>query len=381
MRGISRLARSPRRHRERQDTDTESQLATRDERCVRILSLDGGGVRGLISAGVLVALEREMRDRGAVTKIADAFDMVVGTSIGGILALGLASPAVGFAGRPPAPASARHIRRMLQDYLPRVFGTRRDRVFSTLGHAIATKYANGTRQRLLHELFQSLRLEDAILPCAVTAYDTQRRQPTILRSYGIAPIGRAPKEPVRPVPFLMADAAFATSAAPTYFPPALIHELPQEDDAGAGRDAETRSYSLVDGGLFANNPALVAYTEAKKIFPWAARFVIASVGTGISDTPYPHDDIRRWGFVDWVSPHHNVPLLAMMMDGQSDSAVEMLENLDRVKLFRFDVDVEHAHTRMDDASPANMKYLAALGDSLAGGEREKLLSLTDALVM
>jgi len=270
---------------------------------------------------------------------------------------------------------------MLQDYLPRVFGTRRDRVFSTLGHAIATKYANGTRQRLLHELFQSLRLEDAILPCAVTAYDTQRRQPTILRSYGIAPIGRAPKEPVRPVPFLMADAAFATSAAPTYFPPALIHELPQEDDAGAGRDAETRSYSLVDGGLFANNPALVAYTEAKKIFPWAARFVIASVGTGISDTPYPHDDIRRWGFVDWVSPHHNVPLLAMMMDGQSDSAVEMLENLDRVKLFRFDVDVEHAHTRMDDASPANMKYLAALGDSLAGGEREKLLSLTDALVM
>jgi patatin-like phospholipase/acyl hydrolase len=354
------------------DTDART---SRDERCIRVLSLDGGGVRGLISSGVLIALEREIRNRSGLPKVADAFDMIVGTSIGGILALGLASPAVGYAGGTARPATARHIRHMLQDYLPRVFGTRRDRIISTLGHAVATKYANGTRQRLLKELFQSLRLEDALLPCCVTAYDTQRRQPTILRSYGVAPIGRAPKQPVRPIPFSMADAAFATSAAPTYFPPALIREL---EPAGPG--LERRTFSLVDGGLFANNPALIAYTEAKKVFPWAARFVIASLGTGISDTPYRHDDIRRWGFVDWVSPHHNVPLLAMMMDGQSDSAVEMLENLDRVGLFRFDIDVEHAHTRMDDASPANVEYLTALGDRLAEREGEKLAALAEELL-
>jgi patatin-like phospholipase/acyl hydrolase len=377
MRGISRLTRFPRRRREpeRERAPELDAGNDRDERCIRVLSLDGGGVRGLISSGVLVALEREIRNRGGLTKVADAFDMIVGTSIGGILALGLASPAVGYADGTARPATARHIRHMLGDYLPRVFGTRRDRIISTLGHAIATKYANGTRQRLLGELFQSLSLEDAVLPCCVTAYDTQRRQPAILRSYGVVPIGRAPTEPMCPVRFSMADAAFATSAAPTYFPPALIRELEPEEPG-----LERRTFSLVDGGLFANNPALIAYTEAKKVFPWAARFVIASLGTGISDMPYLHEEIRRWGFVDWVSPHHNVPLLAMMMDGQSDSAVEMLENLDRVNLFRFDIDVEHAHTRMDDASPANIAYLTALGDSLAVREREKLVSLAEELL-
>ncbi|MFW5786345.1 MAG: patatin-like phospholipase family protein [bacterium] len=376
MRGISRLARFARRE---GTAGSAGPILTpqeeRDERCVRILSLDGGGVRGLISAGVLVALEREIRERSTLAKVVNAFDLVVGTSIGGILALGLAGPAVGYADGTARPASARHIRHMLLEYLPQVFGTRRDRVFTTLGHAIATKYANGTRYRLLHELFQSLHVRDAVLPCAVTAYDTQRREPVLLRSYGVAPLDRAPTAPVVPEDFYMADAAFATSAAPTYFPPALIHSLADEE---SGR--ESREFSLVDGGLFANNPAIVAYTEAKKVFPWAARFIIASLGTGITDKPYEHDEIRRWGFVDWVAPHHNVPLLSMMMDGQSDSALEMLVNLDRVELFRFDTDLQNAHTRMDNATPENLEYLVSLGDTLAKREQERLGFLASKLL-
>ncbi|MFW6223798.1 MAG: patatin-like phospholipase family protein [Spirochaetota bacterium] len=139
MRGISRLARFARRE---GTAGSAGPILTpqeeRDERCVRILSLDGGGVRGLISAGVLVALEREIRERSTLAKVVNAFDLVVGTSIGGILALGLAGPAVGYADGTARPASARHIRHMLLEYLPQVFGTRRDRVFTTLGHAIAT---------------------------------------------------------------------------------------------------------------------------------------------------------------------------------------------------------------------------------------------------
>lgn len=373
MRGISRLARRPARRRGPRQRD-DQEYAERDERCVRILALDGGGVRGLISAGVLVALEQEVREQSAFTKIADVFDLIVGTSMGGILGLGLASPAIGYADGSARPATARHIRQMLFAYLPQVFGARRDRMLTTLGHAIATKYANGTRRRLLGELFQSLHLRDALLPCAVTAYDTVRRSPKILRSYGVVPPGPAPRTPVVPQDFLMADAAFATSAAPTYFPPALIHSVPH------GEDEEAEEFSLVDGGLFANNPAIVAYTEAKKIFPWAARFVIASVGTGITDTPYYHEDIRRWGFVDWVSPHHNVPILSMMMDGQSDSAVEMLENLDQVELYRFDTDVHQAHTRMDDATPENLEELGRLGTVLAEREWERLTRLTGRLL-
>ncbi|MFW6223799.1 MAG: hypothetical protein ACOC4A_02810 [Spirochaetota bacterium] len=136
----------------------------------------------------------------------------------------------------------------------------------------------------------------------------------------------------------------------------------------------------MDGGLFANNPAIVAYTEAKKVFPWAARFIIASLGTGITDKPYEHDEIRRWGFVDWVAPHHNVPLLSMMMDGQSDSALEMLVNLDRVELFRFDTDLQNAHTRMDNATPENLEYLVSLGDTLAKREQERLGFLASKLL-
>jgi len=364
MRGIRRLARFP---------AEEKHEAERDERCVRILALDGGGVRGLVSAGMLVQLERHIREQSALSKTADAFDLIVGTSIGGILGLGFASPAVGYADGSARPASARHIRQMLLEYLPRVFGTRREHMLSALGHAVATKYANGTRYRLLHELFQSITLRDAVLPVAVTSYDTQRREPRLLRSYGVAPRGHAPRRPVIPPNFSMAAAAFATSAAPTYFPPALIHSI-------SGNGLSQEEYSLVDGGLYANNPALVAYTEAKKIFPWAARFVIAGFGTGIADKPYNYDDIRRWGFVDWVSPHHDVPVLAMMMDGQSDAANEMLENLEGVDLYRFDTELDPAHTRMDDATPTNLEYLTALGEELASREHTRLGELAKTLL-
>ncbi len=91
--------------------------------------------------------------------------------------------------------------------------------------------------------------------------------------------------------YRMRDAARASSAAPTYFPPARISPIGHPN----------RHFTLVDGAVFANNPAGLAFVEATKIFPDESEFVVLSLGTGDPQQGYSYDEIRRWGYMEWVT--------------------------------------------------------------------------------
>jgi patatin-like phospholipase/acyl hydrolase len=137
------------------------------------------------------------------------------------------------------------------------------------------------------------------------------------------------------------DVCRATSAAPTYFPPARIQSL--AGDAG----------TFVDGGLFANNPAACALAQAAK----AGRLddvVLVSLGTGHIERPYLYEMARRWGLAAWVRP-----LLDCMFDGQADTAAHQCKALlgDRMARIQPALPGELA---MDDASPKAMATLEAI---------------------
>jgi patatin-like phospholipase/acyl hydrolase len=160
---------------------------------VRILSIDGGGIRGIIPALVLAEIEARTG-----RSIAGLFDLVAGTSTGGILACGLTAP---------QPRTAQELVGLYRTQGPRIF--RRSlwqRVVSADGLANA-RHDAGPLQEVLEEYLGEARLGEARPRLLATAYDLQAREPYFFKSW------RTGEEPARDL--LLRTVAQATAAAPT----------------------------------------------------------------------------------------------------------------------------------------------------------------------
>lgn len=334
---------------------------------VRILSIDGGGIRGLIPAMMLREIRRRLDALGKRKPFHRIFDLMAGTSTGGLITLGLSTPTLKDANRgrrcTKPVLSVDELVSLYKSEGQRIFPQKSNVLVNTLVHAMQHKYDAGHLEAVLEEKLGTATLQEALTNVLVTSYDIERREPHLFIRRPPTPGGR--EEP----DFAVKDVARATSAAPTYFEPAYLQPIPPDG---------TR-YALIDGGVFANNPALLAYIEAKRTFPNATRFVILSLGTGIVDKPYRYDEVKDWGYIDWMAAFRGLPLFSMMMDGQSDAAVSVLRDFPGVKLFRFDPHIDEKHAFMDDAGPDNITYLERRATDLIGQASDELDELCHRL--
>lgn len=320
----------------------------------RVLSIDGGGIRGIIPALVLAEIEQRTG-----RPIADTFDLVAGTSTGGILALGLTVP--GEDGRPRYAAA--DLVRFYLDQGPRVFSRSLWRRITGLENLLEEKYPSEPIEQVLQEVLGDARLSDALAPVLVTSYDIERRQPFFFKSHRAG-------EPGRDV--AMWQAARATSAAPTYFEPERI------DLEGGPR----RHQSLVDGGVFANNPAMCAYVESQdpRFFDPEDDVVLLSLGTGELTRPIPHEDAVGWGLAQWAQP-----LLGVVFDGVSDAVDYQLRTVlgrDRGRggYWRLQLRLDEGSDDIDDASRTNLRVLQQKAEQLVADSRDELDDLLPLLV-
>ena len=263
--------------------------------------------------------------------LSELFDVVAGTSIGGILALGLVCP--GLTGRPKY--SAKALEEQFRVDGPRIFHN----PASWLENVMHAKYKSTSLRKLLRHLFGNTRLKDSLTNVFIPCYDLEHRSPHFFRSRWARRRDR--------YDFLMRDVAQATSAAPTVFNPVQI-KLPGNLD----------SVSLVDGGVFANNPAMAAYIDTKTVL--AERdddFLIVSLGTGESPRKLVHEDVKRWGYAQWSRP-----IIELVCDGISASVHSQLRYLlpaeGHQRYYRFQVDLpEESDDSLDNVSKANMRGL------------------------
>lgn len=314
----------------------------------RILSIDGGGIRGLIPALVLAELERQTG-----RAVADCFDLITGTSTGGILALGLAVPGQG--GRPRY--SAQDLAGLYQKEGARIFDESLWRRVTNPMGLRAAKYPSSGIEDVLRQYFGEARLKDALVEVLVTAYDLEKRDAFFYRRR------RAREDARYDVP--MRVAARATSAAPTYFEPLLV---PWSGD----RDV------LVDGGVFANNPAMCAYAEARQGLTGSPEdILLVSLGTGIHATPYRYEDAKGWGVAGWARP-----ILDVIFDGVADTVDYQLRQLlppgldGQPRYLRFQTDLDDGLSEMDDASPEHLEGLQRAAEAILrrpGAELEFLV--------
>jgi patatin-like phospholipase/acyl hydrolase len=320
---------------------------------MRILTIDGGGIRGIVPAVVLAELERR-----AGLPAAELFDLIVGSSTGGILALGLAAPA-GTDSR----YSADELVELYEREGPIIFSQPLLHRIRAAGNLLGPKYPSGPIEEVLGRYLGDVRLRDSRTRVVVSAYEIELRAPFLFRS------ARAVDDPS--YDWDMDAVARAASAAPTYFSPARL--------TAAATDARD-AYALIDGGVYANNPTMIAYAEARTAAPVDEELTIVSLGTGELTRPIPYRQAQGWGLVRWARP-----LLDVVFDGVSDTVDYEVRRL-----------TEDAQTRMrrywrlqpilpmdsgpiDDASVTNIEELETLARRFVSDHTRDLDAVLEAV--
>jgi patatin-like phospholipase/acyl hydrolase len=284
------------------------------------LAIDGGGIRGLIPAIVLTELERRSGRR-----VFELFDLIAGTSTGGILACALCAP-------DPLPAS--EVVKLYEDEGPDIFSRSLFQRIRSADGLLDEKYDDAALDRALERFLGQKLLSESRPDIIVPSYDTNEPGPYFFKTTDAKELADND--------FPLSVVARATSAAPTYFEP-----------------VESGKKALVDGGVFAANPAMCAMAEAlNTVAP--KDVVLVSLGTGERTHQRSFDEIKDWGLVAWARP-----ILDVVFDGASDAVHYQLRRvLPSDRYWRFQVELKLATDHLDDATEGNLAKLRGHAEEL-----------------
>lgn len=322
----------------------------------KILSIDGGGIRGIIPGMLLVALEEKLKQesKNQDAAIVDYFDFFAGTSTGGILTCLLLCPADDHPSRPKFTAKA-----ALNIYLEHGNEIFKMSFFKRLRAKLGLageRYNSAIFEGILHQYFGDTKLSQLIKPCIISAYNIELRKTHFFRQQNAIVKGD-----IRD--FYLRDVCRATSAAPSYFSVAEIYS------------AANVRYPLLDGGVFATNPALSGLIEVTKAYNQTKinDIHLLSLGTGRSRRSYDYDHFKKSSAMAIVPA-----LIDIMMSGVAETSDFFLHQLfssagkEKNYLRIEPTSLESIKEGLDAASPSNTQKLVALGD--------KTVSENDAVI-
>lgn len=293
----------------------------------RILSIDGGGLRGLIPLLILKYIEKKTGKKSW-----ELFDLIVGTSTGGIIATGLTVTEDG-------KTNLLTVDKLIELYTTNanfIFPKKRgiSKLFQSVKSVFSPKYSSDGLDKLLKTYFKNLKLSDTLKPICVTSYDLMNNEISIFKSRKSQEEGQNP--------FLF-EICRATSAAPTYLP-------------SYNMKWNNKIRSMIDGGVYVNNPTLVGISDAlKNRYGRKVKLKdlkVLSLGTGTHSSNLGVKNTPKWGIIEWAKPITDV-----MMQSSSravDYQVELLvEDYLRLQIEIF----EEKFSSMSDSSPETREYL------------------------
>jgi uncharacterized protein len=306
----------------------------------QILSLSGGGFLGLYSAAVLAELEERCG-----RPLSECFDLFAGTSIGGIIALGLA-----------AGKSASDIRDAFKEMGPEIFPFRPAKTKV----AWAARFARNVPAPLykptaLRKTIEGIvgaetRMSDLVRPVVIPAVNLTKGGPKVFKT------GHH-KRFVLDWRLKVGDVALATSAAPTYFP---AHRIDNE--------------LYADGGMFANSPDMIALHEAEMFLDVPREDIrVLSVGTTTTDFAMSSSLDPNMGVMGWMK---NQRLTDVMIGSQQALTNDMMKHVlgDRyLRVDRRQADEQRRELALDAATPAAINNLLSIAHGsfaeVSGDER------------
>ncbi|KAI3768373.1 hypothetical protein L2E82_18994 [Cichorium intybus] len=359
-----------------------------------ILSIDGGGVRGIIPATIIAFLESKLQEiDGPNARIADYFDVIAGTSTGGLMTTMLAAP--DYRNRPLY--AARDINGFYFQHSPKIFPQLREDVEETFssrhetlssqheacnlgrinfvnsvagvfGEVSGPKYDGKYIRSLTKALLRNMTIKQTLTDIVIPAFDIKHLQPTIFSTAQAKEIAWKNAQ--------LADVCISTAAAPTYFPPYYF----ETRDV----DGTKHTFDLIDGGVAANNPTQIALTHMSKEVLMgkyrlagsnhidARRMLVLSLGTGMQKHTerYTAQVAARWGLLSWIFDNGSTPILHIYSDASSDMvdihvstyfrAFKAEKNYLRIQ----EENLTGDQTSVDISTMENMKALETIGKKL-----------------
>ncbi len=325
----------------------------------KILSIDGGGIRGIVPGTILTYLENKLQElsNNPNARISDYFDLIAGTSTGGILTLALLCP--------DSEGRAKYSAKEAVDFYLKsgteIFSIPIRKRICTIGGLLDEKYPKYNIEKKFEEYFGNTKLSELIKPCLITSYNTQKREEVFFNQ-------NDNKED-----YFIKHIARATSAAPTYFEPAYIKSINGEYQP------------FIDGGVFANNPAMCAIVEITKFkpVPKLNEIFMLSIGTGRSrknEKKYLYKKVKKLGLIGWVKP-----LIDIMMSSNSETVNYQIKKIfdntgSSNNLFRLQTELINANLDMDNASQKNINNLVKDTELFISENKKTLDKIAERLV-
>jgi patatin-like phospholipase/acyl hydrolase len=327
-------------------------------RLVKVLSIDGGGVRGIIPSFVLANIENFLPKN---VHIRDSFDVIAGTSVGGLIALLLSVPDEN--GRPKY--TAEFIDDQLFKLSQCIFKRSALQFLKSGGGLIGAKYDVSAFEEELNNFFGDIKLSQSIKDVIIPAYELELNKTFFFSKQA------AIEEPFRNCDCLIRELVRATTAAPTYFKPAILK-------MGSGHELK-----CIDGGVSANDPTAIACLHAKEIFGEDIDLLVVSLGTGTiygaEDKKTTLEDMQSSGLIGWAK---NIVGLLL----SSENSIVDYEMRQETKInsnytyYRFQPVIEPKYYDIDNASDDNMYMLKMYGNDLVTSNIDKIHEIVRKLL-
>ncbi|GAX45454.1 patatin [Tolypothrix sp. NIES-4075] len=345
----------------------------------KILAIDGGGIRGIIPAFLLAEIERRTQK-----PIFSLFDLIAGTSSGGILALGLTKPRLSSElseNLSLAQYTAEDLVQLFLEYGVEIFYEPFfERILGPIEDIfLQPKYPSESKKEILSQYFGNALLESNLKEVFVTSYDIEQRIPIFFTN-------KLEKEEVTSKSvrklskgFSLLDAALATTATPTYFAP---HRIIDPYNSGI-------AYTLIDGGVFANNPAHLAILEAQtnskrkeKQVLNTEDLLVVSLGTGSLTSAYLYKEVKNWGLLQWGRPLLNIVFDggSEVVSGQLEQLFEPIDGEAKSLYYRFQTFLDEELEEIDNIKLQNTRQLQAVAHRIISEKSQQIDELCSLLL-
>lgn len=322
---------------------------------IKILSIDGGGIKGIIPAKIINEIEVKLQSKhgNKNLKISDFFDVIAGTSTGGILAcLYLLDNYNG------KKIFAKDVISIYKEKSSRIFDLSFIQRVKTLYGLTEKKYNDENFEEVLKEVLGDKTLSSVDKIGIITSYDITQRKMVVFNSLN------AKENPQ--YDFYLRDVVRATTAAPTYFSPAKIYSM------------SGKSHTCIDGFVASANPSMTTFTESRCIdfskvfndrklpkYPNENDIILVSIGTGFEQSSYLFDEMKNKGILGWIRP-----IIDMSMSGSTEMTHDQLKNIfssitppHNNFYFRIDPSKGKASHELDDVSINNIINLENAADN------------------
>lgn len=325
----------------------------------RILSIDGGGIKGIVPAVVLLHLEKLLQDlsNNPTSRIHDYFDLFSGASTGAIIIAGLLSP--DNHNRPKY--SSEEILDLYLNNGQIIFNSSLFQEIKSVSGIVNVKYDPEGLESVFEKYFGKSELKDLLKPSLIPVYDLSRGKNYFFRQQ------KALTSPRHN--YYVKDLLRGATSALTYFPPSQISTV---------NDQEHRCF--IDGGVFANNPALSAYAEFRyhnsKLH--AKDTMMLSLGTGRKTTNLDCKVTANWGAAEWL--YQGSYLTSNAVSSASDYQLNAVYG-NQSNYLRLDSTFDdNQNSSMDNTDKDYLDYLISLGESIVRDKRSEINTFAEELI-